>query len=93
MKVNSCLFDIVRMIDTLTQLLNSRFNHLNLIPKSRKALKIMFRIFSWSCCVHWTNGERKKFSWGWISFSGIWWSFAFGVRSLWRHNSTSCSCF
>jgi len=27
------------------------------------------------------------------SFSGIWWSFVFGVLSLWRHNLTSCSCF
>jgi len=23
---------------------------------------------------------------GGISFSGIWWSFIFGVRCLWRHN-------
>jgi len=30
---------------------------------------------------------------GWISFSGIWWSFVFGVRPLWRHNLTSYSCF
>ena len=28
-----------------------------------------------------------------FSFSGIWWSFVFGVRSLWRHNLTSYSCF
>jgi len=27
------------------------------------------------------------------SFTGIWWSFAFGVRSLWRHNLTSYWCF
>ena len=26
------------------------------------------------------------------SFRGIWWSFAFGVRCLWRHNLTSYSC-
>jgi len=30
---------------------------------------------------------------GGVSFSGIWWSFAFGVRCLWRHNLTSHSCF
>jgi len=30
---------------------------------------------------------------GGVSFRGIWWSFAFGVRYLWRHNSTSYSCF
>jgi len=27
------------------------------------------------------------------SFSGIWWSFVFGVRCWWRHNLTSYSCF
>jgi len=30
---------------------------------------------------------------GGVSFSAIWWSFVCGVRSLWRHNLTSCSCF
>jgi len=30
---------------------------------------------------------------GGISFSGIWWSFVFGVRSLLRHNLTSYLCF
>jgi len=30
---------------------------------------------------------------GGVSFSGIWWSFVFGVRCLWRHNWTSFSCF
>ena len=35
---------------------------------------------------------RRKFSWrGFIS--GIWWSFVFGVRSLWRHNLTPYSYF
>ena len=34
----------------------------------------------------------RKFSWG-VSFSGIQWSFAFGVRSLSRHNLMSYSCF
>jgi len=38
------------------------------------------------------SGVRRKFSWG-VSFSGIWWSFVFGVRCLWRHNLTSYSCF
>ena len=40
-----------------------------------------------------TSGVRRKFSWGGSLFSGLRWSFAFGVRSLWRHNLTSCSCF
>jgi len=30
------------------------------------------------------SGVRRKFSWG-VSFSGIWWSFVFGMRCLWRH--------
>jgi len=30
---------------------------------------------------------------GGVSFNGIWWSFAFGVRFLWRHNLTSYSSF
>jgi len=30
------------------------------------------------------SGVRRKFSWG-VSFSGIRWSFVFGVRCLWRH--------
>jgi len=34
----------------------------------------------------------EKFHGG-FSFSGIWWSFVFGVRSLWRHNLMSYSCF
>jgi len=38
------------------------------------------------------SGVRRNCYWG-GSFSGIWWSFAFGVRSLWRHNLTSYSCF
>jgi len=29
----------------------------------------------------------------WGSFTGVWWSFVFGVRCLWRHNLTSYSCF
>jgi len=28
-----------------------------------------------------------------VSFSGMWWSFVFGVRYLWRHNLTSYSSF
>ena len=28
-----------------------------------------------------------------VSFSGMWWSFVFGVRFLWRHTLTSFSCF
>jgi len=28
-----------------------------------------------------------------VSFRGIWWSFVSGVRSLWRHNLKSYSCF
>jgi len=38
------------------------------------------------------SGVRRKFSRG-VSFSGIWWSFVFGVRSLWRHYLMSYSCF
>ena len=49
---------------------------------------------------HVSNGVRqggavayaKNFHGG-VSFSGIWWSFVCGVRSLWRHNLTSYSCF
>ena len=37
------------------------------------------------------SGVRRKFSWG-VSCNGIWRSFVFGVRSLWRHNLTSYSC-
>jgi len=33
-----------------------------------------------------TSGEHRKFSWGGISFSGIWWSFVFSVGCLWCHN-------
>jgi len=39
-----------------------------------------------------TSGVRKKLSCG-GSFSGIWWSFVFGVRCLWHHNLMSFSCF
>jgi len=39
------------------------------------------------------SGVRRNFLlWG-VSFSAIWWSFVFGVRSLWRHNLTSYSSF
>jgi len=38
------------------------------------------------------SGVRRKFSWG-VSFNGIWWSFLFAVRCLWRHKMTSYSCF
>ena len=30
----------------------------------------------------------ENFHWG-VSFSGLWWSFVFDVRSLWHHNLTS----
>jgi len=44
-------------------------------------------------CVYTSNsGVRRKFSWG-VSFSGIWWSFIFGVRCLWRHNLMPYPCF
>ena len=42
--------------------------------------------------MHDAIGVRRKFSRG-VSISGIWWSFVFGVRCLWRHNLTSYSCF
>ena len=35
--------------------------------------------------------QEILYSWGGL-FSGIWWSFVFGVRCLWRHNLTSYSC-
>ena len=38
------------------------------------------------------GGVRRKFHGG-GSFSGIWWSFIFGVRYLLHHNLTSYSCF
>ena len=41
--------------------------------------------------IHKGSGVSRKFSWV-GSFSGIWWSFVFGVRYLWRHNLTSYSC-
>jgi len=41
--------------------------------------------------IHVTSGVRRKFSWG-ESFRVVWWSFAFGVRCLWRYNLTSYSC-
>jgi len=31
------------------------------------------------------SGVRRKFSWG-FSFSGMWWSFVFRVRCLWRRH-------
>jgi len=37
-------------------------------------------------------GYAENFHGG-VSFSGIWWSFVFCVRCLWRHNLTSYSCF
>jgi len=38
------------------------------------------------------SGVSRKFSWM-VSFSGMWWLFAFSVRCLWRHKLTSYSCF
>jgi len=43
------------------------------------------------CCVY--NMFQWKIFMGIVSFSGMWWSFVFGVRCLWRHNLTSYSCF
>jgi len=37
--------------------------------------------------------RTQKIFMGVVSFSGIWWSFLFGVRSLWRHILTAYSCF
>jgi len=39
------------------------------------------------------SGARRKFSWRGFSFSGLWWSLAFVVRCLWRHNLKSYSLF
>jgi len=38
------------------------------------------------------SGVHRKFSRG-VSFSDIWWPFAFSVRCFGRHNLTSYSCF
>ena len=37
--------------------------------------------------------RMQKIFIGAFSFSGIWWSFLFGVRCLWRHNLSSYSYF
>jgi len=39
------------------------------------------------------SGVRRKFSCGGVLLSGIWSSFVFGVRCMWRHILTSYSCF
>jgi len=46
-------------------------------------------IFAWrsACPVAYAENFHGGFH------SGTWWSFVFGVRSLWRHNLTSYSCF
>jgi len=36
--------------------------------------------------------RTQKTFMGRVSFSGVWWPFVFGVRSLWHHNLTSYSC-
>ena len=40
----------------------------------------------------WKQWRTQKIFMG-VSFNGIWWSFAFGVRCLRRHNWTSYYCF
>jgi len=50
---------------------------------------------TWHALKHQSfSGVCRNFSWR-VSFSsmGLWWSFAFSVRCLWRHNLTSYSCF
>jgi len=55
---------------------------------------LMQRIVEWSSYSRNFNQWRtQKIFKGRISFSGIRWLFAFGVRCLWRHNLTSYSCF
>jgi len=39
------------------------------------------------------NTKKTETFHGGSSFSGIWWSFVFGVHCLWRHDLTSYSCF
>ena len=75
--------------------------HQILLKKLNETSEVLLTIDIWSnrqihsyigVTVHF-SGVRKIFSWGRVSFSGIWWSFVFGVSSLWRHNLTSFSCF
>jgi len=61
----------------------------NPVTLSISALWILKSVKNMVCCL---VAHAENFHGG-GSFSGIWWSFAFVVRSLWRHNSTSCSCF
>jgi len=36
--------------------------------------------------IKYDQWRTQKISMGRVSFRGIWWSFAFGVRCSWRHN-------
>jgi len=59
--------------------------------KPPKLLSVIWNLCNVSGVVFPNSGVRRKFSWGGFSFSGIWQSFLFGVRRLWRHNLTSYS--
>jgi len=49
--------------------------------------------FSWRLRNHSNQWRTQKlFMCGGVSCSGVWWSFVFGVRSLWRHSLASYSC-
>jgi len=48
---------------------------------------------SWMFSKDWGKQWRTQKIFMGVSFSGIWWSFLFGVCGLWRQNVTSYSCF
>ena len=49
---------------------------------------------SCKCLLHSDQQWRTQKNFiGGVSFSGIWWTFVLGVRSFWRNNLTSYSCF
>ena len=58
-------------------------------------MQVNLYVFFLSVLFNMCSGVRRKCSWkiSGVWFSSIWWSFAFGVRSLLRHNLTSYSCF
>jgi len=59
-------------------------------------VKVYFWLLSEHYCkckaIFAVSDVRRKILRG-VSFSGVCWSFACGVRLLWRHNLTSYSCF
>jgi len=55
------------------------------------AVKTCYVLDPWKNLVV-LSGVRRKCSWE-VWFRVIWWSFAFGVRCLWRQNLTPFPCF